>query len=75
MAKIKWERKPSMTIDDFVKANEWEFTNSYIESEPSQAYKINDGDLNWFYDWIQWRYDWVTDIMTELYQANLETNI
>lgn len=66
------EFEPKMTIDEFIEANIGYYWEKYIESNPTEAYKINDWDLDCVYESIDKKE--VAHLMSECYLEFLSAN-
>jgi hypothetical protein len=62
-----------MDMETFIKNNEQVFIDSYLESNPHMAYRINDGDLDHFYDTLD--YEYVSAVMCDLYYNWINNNV
>lgn len=74
LAKQEREFTPTMTVSEFIQANDWYVSESYIESNPSQAYKVNDGDMDDAYEHAEQNKDFYREVMHEIYELYLLAN-
>lgn len=74
LANNQWEFIPTMTVSEFIQANDWHVSESYIDSNPSQAYKVNDGDMDDAYEYAESNKDFYREMMHELYELYLLAN-
>lgn len=74
LANNQWEFTPTMTVSEFIQSNDWYVSESYIESNPSQAYKVNDGDLDDAYEYAEQNKNFYRELMHELYELYLLAN-
>lgn len=65
------ERTQQMNLDDFIQANIDDICNDYLDHEPQDWYKINDGDIECVYEWVNSDPSFYTEIMCEIYLNNI----
>lgn len=75
MIEYTFEYKPTMSIEQFIKENEWYFIERYLEEFPQNGYKINDWDTEGFELWCQGEYiENIVSRMAECYTQRIQAN-
>ena len=74
LAKQEREFVPTMTVSEFIQANDSYVSESYIEDYPSQAHRVNDGDMDDAYEHAESNKDFYKEIMHEIYDLYLLSN-
>lgn len=67
------EREPKFTISDFIEANIDALEVDYLEENPQDWHKVNDGDLQPVYDWANSssQLSRLTEVMTSFYLEHI----
>lgn len=68
------ERTPTMTVEDFINENDCAISEQYLQDNPHEAHKINDGDLDDVWEWAYGNQPFYREIMHEIYELYLLSN-
>lgn len=65
------ERTQQMNLDDFIDKNIDQITIDYLEDHPEDAHKIDDGDIDCVWQWVNSDPSYYTETMCEIYLNNI----